>query len=130
LRALPHFNLDIESQQQRVPEAVVAWRDALNDCDAVLIASPEHGHSLPGVLKNGIDWTIGSGELNRKVTAITAAVVHPDRGKRGLRALRGTLYGIDANVVWEEAMVRDADQEKRIHELLASLVAGAKRSAG
>lgn len=90
MRALPHFNLDIESQQQRVPEAVVAWRDALNDCDAVLIASPEHGHSLPGVLKNGID----------------------------------------ANVVWEEAMVRDADQEKRIHELLASLVAGAKRSAG
>jgi NAD(P)H-dependent FMN reductase len=45
-------------------------------------------HSLPGVLKNAIDWTIGSGELEKKLVAITAAVPHTDRGRLGLAALR------------------------------------------
>lgn len=57
LRHLPHFNPDTEE-----PPAVRDWRKALAGSDAVLIASPEYGHSLPGALKNGIDWVIGSGE--------------------------------------------------------------------
>src|SRR5258708_25643948 len=61
LRALPHFDPDLEASG--VPPAVEAWRHALTESDALLIASPEYGHSLPGALKNGIDWVIGSGEL-------------------------------------------------------------------
>ena len=38
----------------------------LSASDAVLIASPEYGFSLPGALKNAIDWVIGSGELEGK----------------------------------------------------------------
>ena len=79
LRDLPHFNPDIEAS--RVPESVTQWRQALTDSCAVLIASPEYGFSLPGVLKNGIDWVIGSGELEQKVVAITAAVPAPGRGR-------------------------------------------------
>src|SRR5688500_5378323 len=72
LRQLPHFDRDIEASG--VPESVMQWRSALAASDAVLIASPEYGFSLPGVLKNGIDWVISSGELEQKVVAITAAV--------------------------------------------------------
>src|SRR5688572_27023957 len=72
LRHLPHFNPDIEGSG--VPESVTQWRLALASSDAVLIASPEYGFSLPGVLKNGIDWVIGSGEFEQKIVAITAAV--------------------------------------------------------
>jgi len=57
----------------------------LSASDAVLIASPEYGFSLPGALKNAIDWVIGSGELEGKVVAITAAVPGPERGRRGPR---------------------------------------------
>ena len=64
LRELPHFNPDIEASG--VPESVMRWRRALSESDAVLIASPEYGFSLPGVLKNAIDWVIGSGELEGK----------------------------------------------------------------
>ena len=53
LSDLPHFNPDIELSG--VPESVLRWRQALAECDAVLVASPEYGFSLPGVLKNGID---------------------------------------------------------------------------
>jgi hypothetical protein len=69
LRELPHFNPDIDASG--APESVRRWRRALAESDAVLIASPEYGFSLPGVLKNGIDWVIGSGELEGKVIAIT-----------------------------------------------------------
>jgi len=46
----PHFNPDIEASG--VPESVMRWRRALAQSDAVLIASPEYGFSLPGALKN------------------------------------------------------------------------------
>src|SRR5438045_405531 len=76
---LPHFNPDLEANGE--PEPVSVWRRAIAESDALLIASPEYGHSLPGALKNGIDWVIGSGELERKVVAITAAVPGPERGR-------------------------------------------------
>ena len=76
LATLPHFNPEIEATG--VPESVTRWRRALAESDAVLIASPEYGFSLPGALKNAIDWVIGSGELEGKVVAITAAVPRPN----------------------------------------------------
>src|SRR4029453_18625394 len=80
LRELPHCNPDIEASG--APESVLQWRRAVAESDAVLIATPEYGFSLPGALKNGIDWVIGSGELEGKVVAITAAVPAPERGRR------------------------------------------------
>ena len=123
LRALPLFNIDIEAEA--IPVPVSAWRQALAECDAVLIASPEYGHSLPGALKNGIDWVIGSGELNQKVVAITAAVGHPERGRLGVRALRDTLQAIDAMIVWKELVVLGSDADGQIRGILEALVEAA-----
>ena len=123
LRALPLFNIDIEAEA--IPAPVSAWRQALAECDAVLIASPEYGHSLPGALKNGIDWVIGSGELNQKVVAITAAVGHPERGRLGVRALRDTLQAIDAMIVWKELVVLGSDADGQIRGILEALVEAA-----
>lgn len=123
LRTLPLFDLDLEEGD--VPTAVSSWRRVLAECDAILIASPEYGHSLPGALKNGIDWVIGSGELHQKVVAITTAVGHPERGGRGLRALRGTLRAIDAKIVWEEPIVFGSETGEQIRSLLDVLAAPA-----
>jgi NAD(P)H-dependent FMN reductase len=73
--------------------------------------------------KNGIDWVIGSGELHQKVVTITAAVGHPERGARGLRALRGTLRAIDAKIVWDEPIVLGSETAEQIRELQETLVA-------
>lgn len=119
LRDLPLFNPDLEA----VPsDSVLAWRRALKGADALLIASPEYGFSLPGALKNAIDWVIGSGELNRKAVAITTAVSHPDRGRRGLDALRATLGAVDARVVGGEPIVRGPMFESDTVALLRALV--------
>ena len=81
LRALPAFDPDV--QDADAPDAVAALRQAVTACDALLIASPEYGFSLPGALKNAIDWLIGSGNLESKIIGVTAAVKTAGRGQRG-----------------------------------------------
>ena len=120
LRELPHFNPDLEAIE--VPESVAQWRLALATSDAVLIASPEYGFSLPGVLKNGIDWVIGSGELEQKIVAITAAVAGPQRGRRGLEALRNTLSAVRATIVGAEPIANGPGLESQVAALLQALL--------
>jgi chromate reductase, NAD(P)H dehydrogenase (quinone) len=119
LRDLPLFNPDVEA---RAPESVLRWRRALAESDAIFIASPEYAFSLPGALKNGIDWVIGSGELEGKVIAITAAVPAPERGRRGLEALRTTLSAVRAVIVGGEPIAKGPDFQARVAQLVADLV--------
>jgi chromate reductase, NAD(P)H dehydrogenase (quinone) len=120
LRNLPHFNPDIEAGG--APVSVRQWRLAVSGSDAVLIASPEYGFSLPGALKNGIDWLIGSGELEQKVVAITTAVAGPERGRRGLEALRVTLSAVRATIVGGEPIPKGPELESQVAALVRSLV--------
>jgi NAD(P)H-dependent FMN reductase len=121
LRELPHFNPDVEASG--VPESVTQWRQALAASDAVLIASPEYGFSLPGVLKNGIDWVIGSGELEQKAVAITAVVAESQRGRRGLEALCNTLCAVRATIVGgAEPIAKGPGLESQFAALLRALL--------
>ena len=121
---LPHFNPEIDVTH--VPNSVLRWRQALAWSDAVLIACPEYGFSLPGVLKNAIDWVIGSGELEGKIVAITAAVPGPARGRRGLRALRETLSAVNASIVGGEPIAFGSEFERRVAALVGSLIRAVK----
>ena len=51
---LPFYDGDVEAAGD--PEPVVALKNAIRDADALLIATPEYNHCVPGVLKNAIDW--------------------------------------------------------------------------
>jgi chromate reductase len=53
LRELPAFD---EDQESAPPAAVAELRDAIEAADAVLVATPEYNASLPGALKNALDW--------------------------------------------------------------------------
>jgi chromate reductase, NAD(P)H dehydrogenase (quinone) len=119
LRLLPHFNPDLE--QQGVPPEVQQWRGALATNDVVLFASPEYGHSLPGALKNGIDWLIGSGELNQKPVALTCAVKSLARGTQGLDALEKTLLAVEAKIIWKRAIEVNEGLETNLQPLLLAM---------
>lgn len=54
LDGIPLFNEDVEAEG--VPPAVQALRDAIAGADALLFATPEYNHGMPGVLKNAVDW--------------------------------------------------------------------------
>lgn len=52
---IPLFNQDVEAEGD--PEPVQALKRAIGEADALLVATPEYNHGVPGVLKNAIDWT-------------------------------------------------------------------------
>src|SRR5262249_52155744 len=112
------------------PSVVRTFRSAIAASDAVLIAAPEYGHSLPGVLKNAIDWLIGSGELERKVVAITASVPSPERGRQGLAALRQTLGAPRAVIVSDEPIARGPTSEATIRDVLEHLADRVRTTRG
>lgn len=53
LEGIPPFNQDLENAP---PERVIEFKDKIRSADALLIATPEYNYSIPGVLKNAIDW--------------------------------------------------------------------------
>jgi chromate reductase len=74
LADIPLYNGDVEAAG--VPEAVEAIRATVRRADAILIATPEYNHGVPGVLKNAIDWLSrppDGSALNGKPCAIIGA---------------------------------------------------------
>ncbi len=127
LRHLPLFDPDLDAGDP--PESVVRWRRAIAESDALFIATPEYGFSLPGALKNGIDWVIGSGELEGKIVAVTAAVPSPERGRRGLQALCDTLSAVRAVIVGGRPIPKGPEFASRVAELVDDLLAAVERAA-
>ncbi len=74
LGELPMFNPDLEVTAP--PAAVTVWRESLQTASAVLISSPEYAHGVPGVLKNALDWVVGTGEFMGKPIALITASAH------------------------------------------------------
>jgi NAD(P)H-dependent FMN reductase len=71
LGELPFYNEDIDNDD--VVEAVVALRAAAAEADAALVVTPEYNGSIPGVLKNAIDWLsrpFGNSALKGKPLAV------------------------------------------------------------
>jgi chromate reductase len=74
LSDIPSFNADVEAQG--VPEPVSAFKQAIQNAHGLLIATPEYNYSIPGVLKNALDWASrppGQSPLNNKPVAILGA---------------------------------------------------------
>ena len=94
LGGLPHFNPDLDGET--VAQAVKDWRSRLLAADGVLFSVPEYAHGLPGVLKNALDWVVGSNELVAKpVTLFNASA----RGTYAQASLIETLTVMSARVM-------------------------------
>ena len=75
LEAIPAFDEDHEHDPHG---AVHALRDAIRGADAVLVSTPEYNHSLPGGLKNALDWVsrpTATNALRGKPVAVVGASV-------------------------------------------------------
>lgn len=90
---------DVSIADDRVPPSVGALRTGIAQSDGVLIVSPEYAHSMPGVLKNALDWLVGSGELASKPVAIITVSPTPTGGLRAQIALVQTLLAQSADIV-------------------------------
>lgn len=70
LGSLPLFNPDLEGAE---PHSVLNFRSMLKTSDGIIISSPEYAHGITGVLKNALDWVVGSGEFVDKPVALINA---------------------------------------------------------
>jgi chromate reductase, NAD(P)H dehydrogenase (quinone) len=95
----PSYNADAE-QESGVPPGAQRLRDRLVAADAFIIASPEYNASMPGCLKNAIDWAsrIRPQPFNGRQAMLLSASPSMAGGNRGLWALRVPLEHLGARV--------------------------------
>jgi chromate reductase, NAD(P)H dehydrogenase (quinone) len=142
LRDIPPYDEDAEAS---AAPAVEELRAAVREADAVLIATPEYNHSIPGQLKNALDWVsrpAGKSALN----GVPAAAIGASTGMFGAvwaqAELRKVLAAMGGRVVEEELPVGHAkellvdgrmeltpQQSEQLEEILAELVSAAERES-
>lgn len=89
LHLLPHFNPDLDTEL--TPGHVLQFRDQLIAADAVLICTPEYVFSLPGSLKNAIEWTVSTTIFSGKPVAIITASGLGEKAHESLQLIMKTL---------------------------------------
>jgi chromate reductase, NAD(P)H dehydrogenase (quinone) len=141
LREIPPYDADLEAEA--TPPAVAELRQAMRDADAVLIATPEYNHSIPGVLKNALDWASRPAGQSA-LTGTPAAVIGASTGMFGavwaqaetrkvLGALGGRVLEDELPVARAAELFRDGrldlspEQSQQLEEILATLVAEAEQ---
>jgi chromate reductase len=98
LREIPPYDQDIDTDEQR-PEPVRALKDAIASAQGLLIATPEYNYSVPGVLKNAIDWASRPAKgspLNHKPVAMLGASTGMSGTIRAQLALRQSFVFTDS----------------------------------
>ncbi|MES5045989.1 NADPH-dependent FMN reductase [Rhizobium nepotum] len=89
---LPVFSPDLEGSDE--PDNVRLFKQAISESDGIVISSPEYVRSIPGGLKNAIDWLVSGDQLIGK----SIALVHAShRGDDMLKILRTVLSTVSSN---------------------------------
>ena len=132
---IPGFNQDIEAE---MPVEVKEFKSKIRDSDGILIATPEYNYSVPGVLKNAIDWAsrpYGDNAFDGKPVAIMSASIGMLGGARAQYHLRQMFVFLNMHPVnGPEVMVTlaqdkfdadgklvDEDTKKYVSQLLQNL---------
>ena len=137
LAEIPSFSEDVEAETGGGPESVQTLRRRVRQADGLVIATPEYNPSLPGVLKNAIDWLSrpdANHVLRGKPVAITGVSGGPWGTRLAQAALRQILYATESTVlpapalflreaerlVDESGRLADPRTEERLRALLAA----------
>jgi chromate reductase len=138
---IPSFN---EDEEKDPPAKVVELKQRIRNADAILFVTPEYNYSVPGLLKNAIDWAsrpYGDSAWNGKPAAIMGASVGMIGTARAQYHLRQMFVFLNMHAVNQpEVMVANAHKhfdengkltdetaKKLIRQLLEELVSWTKR---
>jgi len=99
---------------QGIPPAVVAMGEAIAKADGLIIVTPEYNYSMPGVLKNAIDWLsrLPNQPFAGKPVAIQSASPGPFGGVRSQLHLRQSLVFLDARTFGRPEVIIPQAQAK------------------
>ena len=111
LKAVPPY--DEDDDVQPAPPAVARFREAIAGADALLFSTPEYNSSVPGQLKNAIDWAsrpLAANPLRNKPVAVAGASTGAFGAVWAQAELRKVLAATGARVVEGEVAVGHAPQ--------------------
>jgi chromate reductase len=112
ISSLPFFNQDLEGNP---PEVVRQFKHKIEQADAILFSTPEYNFSIPGVLKNSIEWASrprGDNSFGGKTAAMMSASTGMIGGARAQLHLRQVLVDVNVYVVTKpEVIVTFADKK-------------------
>lgn len=91
LNELPYFNPDIDDTM--ISPVVKEFRQRIDSANGVLICTPEYVFSLPGILKNAIEWTVSTVVFSEKPVALITASASGEKAHESLNLIMRTLYG-------------------------------------
>ena len=120
LKAVPPFDEDDEAAP---PPPVVSLREAIAGVDALLIATPQYNASLPGQLKNALDWAsrpYKTSVLRGKVVAVIGASPSPSGAVRSQAEVRTVLAATGADVLDVELAIPRCFEQFDSEGLLAA----------
>lgn len=86
---LPHFNPDLDNEE--VAAVVTDFRRKVAEADGVLICTPEYVFSIPGSLKNALEWTVSTVVFSDKPLGIITASASGEKGHEQLQLIMRTL---------------------------------------
>jgi chromate reductase len=112
IKDIPMFNQDNENA---LPKVVKEFKEKIKGADAILIVTPEYNYSVPGFIKNAIDWASRpylDNSLNEKPVAIISASTGMLGGSRAQYHLRQSLVFLNAHPVNKpEVMIPFVDKK-------------------
>jgi len=112
LDGIPIYNQD---QEKQPPQKVADFKARIRAADAVLIATPEYNYSVPGALKNAIDWAsrpYGDSAWNGKPVAVMSASVGAFGGMRAQYHLRQCFVFLNMDAVLQPEVAISLAQQK------------------
>ncbi|MEP2024397.1 MAG: NAD(P)H-dependent oxidoreductase [Reichenbachiella sp.] len=127
---LPHFNPDYDKE----PSAeVVEFRKKIESADGIIICTPEYVFSLPGSLKNAIEWLVSTTALSGKPVALIVAAAS---GHKALESLDLIMTTLEANIpadcklliqgvkgkINSEGQLNDVDTKNKIEHNMKSFL--------
>ncbi|MFG2289510.1 NADPH-dependent FMN reductase [Streptomyces sp. NPDC048595] len=133
---MPLYDGDLETAHG-LPDGALALRDRLEWCDAFVLASPEYNASVPGVVKNAIDWVsrVRPQPFKTKHALLVSASPSLVGGNRGLWALRVPLEHLGTRVYpdmfslagahngfAEDGQLADAGLQQRLGETVTAFL--------
>jgi chromate reductase, NAD(P)H dehydrogenase (quinone) len=89
LADLPHFNPALDGEDP--PAAVLAFRKKIASAAGVIICTPEYVFSLPGSLKNALEWTVSTTLFNQKPCGLITASAHGAKSHEALALVMRTI---------------------------------------
>ena len=109
--ALPIYDGDLE-ETHGVPAGVRTFKDRVAAGHGILLATPEYNHSIPGPLKNAIDWASRPPDnpFRGKVALLVGASPGQFGAVRGIAALRPVLTALNAHLLPQTVMIQHADK--------------------